>query len=182
MAVCTGDAHTKSMFAYACLIIREAQRHGGSGWLDYDQVFRQQTVLGPSVKWNELHPGIQAATLVGRSSGLVPLCRICREPDHSAAQCALSYTQLQGSARGDDYADWQSGSLLPPRRLHQDRICASWNSSQCVFPGACKFRHICLTCYQAHRARDCTATPAPSNFKQVGLRQGGRYVPRHMGQ
>ena len=71
-----------SMLAYACLIIREAQRHGGSGWLDYDRVFRQQAALDPSVKWNELHPGIQAATLVGRSSGLVPSCRICREPDH----------------------------------------------------------------------------------------------------
>ena len=50
MAVCTGDAHTRSMLAYACLIIREAQRHGGSGWLDYDQVFRQQAALDPSVK------------------------------------------------------------------------------------------------------------------------------------
>ena len=41
MAVCTGDAHTRSMLAYAHLIIMEAQRHGGSGWLDYDRVFRR---------------------------------------------------------------------------------------------------------------------------------------------
>ena len=34
MAVCTGDAHTRTMLVYARLIIREAQRHGGSGWLD----------------------------------------------------------------------------------------------------------------------------------------------------
>ena len=182
MAVCTGDTRTRTMLAYARLIIREAQRHGGSGWLDYDWAFRQQAALDPSVKWNELHPGIQAATLVGHSSGPVPSCRICREPDHSAAQCALSYTQPQGPARGGDQPDWQSGSSQPPPRLRWDRICASWNSGRCLFPGTCKFRHVCLTCYQPHRAKDYMATPVLSDSKQAGLRQGGRYIPRLMGQ
>ena len=72
------------------------------------------------MKWNELHPGIQAATSVGRSSGPVLSCRICREPDHSAAQYAWSYTQPQGSAQGGDYTDWQSGSLQPPQRLRRN--------------------------------------------------------------
>ena len=40
------------MLAYAHLKVREAQRHGGSGWLDYDRVFRQQEALDPSLRWN----------------------------------------------------------------------------------------------------------------------------------
>ena len=30
------DPHICDMLAYARLIIQEAQRHGWSGWLDYD--------------------------------------------------------------------------------------------------------------------------------------------------
>ena len=48
---------------YALLMIREAQRHGGQGWLVYDRVFRQQAALDPSFQWNVLHPAIQASTL-----------------------------------------------------------------------------------------------------------------------
>ena len=85
------DPGVWDMLAYARLIIREAQRHGGSGWLDYDKVFRQQAALDHSLKWNTLHPGIQASTLVGRTSRLAMFCTLCREPDHTAKQCALTY-------------------------------------------------------------------------------------------
>ena len=39
------DQGVRDMLAYARLLDREAQRHGGSGWLDYDRVFRQQAAL-----------------------------------------------------------------------------------------------------------------------------------------
>ena len=35
------------MLAYARLLVREAQRHGGRGWLDYDRIFHQQAALDP---------------------------------------------------------------------------------------------------------------------------------------
>lgn len=35
------DQTTRDMLAYGQLIVWEAQRHGGGGWLDYDRVFRQ---------------------------------------------------------------------------------------------------------------------------------------------
>ena len=47
------------------------QRHGMSGWSDYDRVFHLQVAL---VKWNELHPGIQAA-IGGTQFGPVSFCR-----------------------------------------------------------------------------------------------------------
>jgi len=37
MAIHTADPTTRDQLAYARLIIREAQRHGGKGWLDYDR-------------------------------------------------------------------------------------------------------------------------------------------------
>ena len=92
----TDDQKVKDQLAYARLIIREAQRHSGSGWLDYDRVFRQQAALDLALKWNSLHPGIQASTLVGQVANAHMLCRLCREPDHSTNQCALwPYKQLR---------------------------------------------------------------------------------------
>ena len=40
MAVRTTDAQTWDMLAYSRLLIREALRHRGSGWMEYDCVFR----------------------------------------------------------------------------------------------------------------------------------------------
>ena len=40
VALQTDDQKVKDQLAYAQWIIRKAQRHSGSGWLDYDQVFR----------------------------------------------------------------------------------------------------------------------------------------------
>ena len=58
----------RDMLAYAPhLIIRESQRHGGAGWLDYDRVFQQQAALDASMRWNTLGPSIQASTLVGHT-------------------------------------------------------------------------------------------------------------------
>lgn len=47
LAITTADPTTRDQLAYAWLIIREAQRHWGSGWLEYDCTFRQQAVLEP---------------------------------------------------------------------------------------------------------------------------------------
>ena len=46
----TSDPATRDQLAYARLIIREAQRHGGLGWLNYDRAFRQQAVGDPSLQ------------------------------------------------------------------------------------------------------------------------------------
>ena len=44
-AIRSPDPTTREMLAYARLVIRESPRHGGSGWLQYDRVFRQQAAL-----------------------------------------------------------------------------------------------------------------------------------------
>ncbi len=97
------DRETRNFLAYARPLIRESGRHGGSAWIDYDRVFRQHATLDHTLQWNMLHPGIQAATLIGRGGGVgaatlvergvgaASFCTLCREPDHPADQCALTY-------------------------------------------------------------------------------------------
>lgn len=163
MAMCTSDPVTRDQLAYARLIIREAQRHGGPGWLDYDRAFRQQIAADPSLRWNTLLPGLQAATMLGQQAARQgPFCTLCREVDHTRAQCALAYLQPTEPDR----------ETKPPtrRRPATFNTCISWNMGRCVFPGQCTYRHVCATCQQSHRAKDCARTPETSRYKD---RTGG---------
>ena len=63
VAIRTNDHATRDQLAYARLLIRESQCHGGSGWLDYDRVFRQQVAIDSALQWNTLHAGLQASTI-----------------------------------------------------------------------------------------------------------------------
>ena len=64
LAVGTTDCVTWEGLAYATLLIRESLRHGGSGWLEYDRLFRQQAAIDPTLRWNLIHPGLQATTIL----------------------------------------------------------------------------------------------------------------------
>ncbi len=145
------------MLVYARLIIREAQRHGRQGWLDYDKVFRQQAALDPSMRWNVLQPAIyiyiQASTLFNPSVSTVApgiFCSLCRGVDHTAATCALAYLQQPPSQAATCFA-----SNRPPPYPVRKRTsvathshCISWNRGKCMFPGTCTFRHVCSVCFQ----------------------------------
>ena len=59
----------------------------------------------------------------------------------------------------------------PPGNV--ERICSSWNKGRCVFPGSCRFKHICATCRRkGHRAGECEDTPPDSPYK------AGQQAPR----
>lgn len=172
VAIRTPDTATREMLAYARLIIRESQRHGGNGWLEYDRVFRQQAALDNTMRWNTLDPGIQAGTLMGQTPTQRMFCSLCREPDHTMDSCALAYLQ----APSDPLAPVThvptsnlapSRSRLPPRRRPESLlgICVSWNKGKCIFPNTCTYKHICATCHREHMARTCAATPSNSEYK-----------------
>lgn len=165
VAVRTPDPLTQQMLAYSRLIIREALRHGGPGWLEYDRVFRRQQSINPALAWNALEPSLQAATILGqRTSGT--FCTLCQESDHVASQCALAplQQQLQTSHVSTTVSQPPSTSRPPKRPETILRICVAWNKGQCTKP-RCTFRHVCATCQNAHKARDCADTPPDSEYK-----------------
>lgn len=175
VAIRSPDPATRDMLAYARLLIREAQRHGGDGWMKYDRVFRQQVVLDRTMKWNVLNPDIQAATLVGRNLGQGIFCTLCREPGHRAFGCALAYLNQSPDHTPPTtfrHADTRARPQFQPRRRYESHsgICVSWNRGSCIFPNTCTFRHICATCRQRHMARDCAATPSDSEYKNIQSR------------
>ena len=152
LAVGTSDQSTRDKLTYATLLIREALKHGGQGWLEYDRLFRQQAALNPGLPWNIIHPGLQASTILGRQpTGAGVFCSLCQSSDHHVAQCALA--QLQQPA----LRNTQPVPLNPSR---PGKICSSWNDGACSYPGTCTYCHVCYKCFCAsHRAKDCRVQP-----------------------
>ena len=166
VAVRTKDLETRDMLTYARLVIREAQCHGGPGWLEYDKCFRQQqAALAIPHPWHELNASLHAATVMSLRSGTNRSCKLCREPDHVEAQCTLvSLYPWQPSAGVSSTPPQVFKRVSMPETL--ERICSSWNKGRCVFPGSCRFRHVCATCRRkGHRAKECKETPADSPYK-----------------
>ena len=94
VAIRSSEESTRDMLAYGRLISREAQRHVGQGWLDYDRIFRQQAAIDHNLKWNSIHPSIKAATLVNNSETSGSFCTLCHEADHSAKSFAMNFLQV----------------------------------------------------------------------------------------
>ena len=171
IATRTTDPLTRDMLAYCRLIIREALRHGGTGWQEYDRNFRRQVAINPAIAWNTMLPDLQATTMLGQREGGGTFCHLCMGMDHSASHCALTYTRQQTIPPPSAWVPPASrrsvprytGSLRPETLL---RICASWNMGQCSYPGSCTYRHICFTCQHGHRAQDCPDTPEDSPYKR----------------
>ena len=158
VAILIPDPTTRDQLAYARSIIREALRHGGQGWMDYDRAFRQQVAADSSIPWNTLLPGLQAATILrhGRGHGAT-FCTLCRGVDHTRSQCALGYLQPPSMGTTSPASTTITGA--------KRNICMSWNKGACIFPANCSYRHVCATCQQLHKAKDCPQTPETSPYK-----------------
>lgn len=171
MGTSTSDPTTRSQAAYASLLLREAQQHGGRGWLEYDKAFRRQAADIPSLPWDMIHQGIQASTMLNQ--GLY--CTSCQQTDHLAHQCAMSFFQPPSSL-GPPLATYSRSSRERPRPGQSSgyrqefalNICISWNKGQCRYPNSCAYRHICASCQAKHRAKDCPVTPSSVYKRQVG--------------
>ena len=165
LAVRTECQSTREMITYGRLVIREALRHGGQGWQEYDRNFRAQTAIDPSLRWNGLLPDLQAATMLGQRSGGGTFCSLCRGVDHVTSQCAL--VPLQQPLVSHQVSNVPaSSSSVSNRGEHRRPVCTSWNGGRCTYPGRCSFRHVCITCGQRHMARDCRDTPQDSPYKR----------------
>ena len=143
----------RQLLAYQTLIVREARRFGGKGWLAYDSYFRQQVVGDDKANWSRLNQSLYAVTFIAQGERDRGRCRIiCLE---SEEQCAL-YTPSYKPAHFRRTATERSSSdLREPVPAGRSRgagrmACFAWNQGECRFP-ACKYRHACVKCSGDHR-------------------------------
>ena len=96
IAAKTDFSATRELVAYAQIVVQLARKHGGVGWLAYDQHFRQQLAGGSGAMWNDINNSLMSATVLAPSSDDLQkrtICSMCRGDDHSASECALRAIQ-----------------------------------------------------------------------------------------
>ena len=148
------------MLAYMRLLVREAARHGGTGWLAYDSFFRQQAAADPSLRWDSLNADLFNLTVLDAA-----LCRLCLGTDHRTSDCALAQSRDQKTLLALQLVDDpKPKSKLLPRLEKEMPICRSFNSfSQ---PGCrvqnCRFRHVCTVCLKQHKVLECPNRKPPN--------------------
>ena len=65
------------MLAYLRLIVREASKFGGNGWLTYDAVFRRNQV-GLSTPWNYIDASLHQVFIANQQGKYQPLASTAR--------------------------------------------------------------------------------------------------------
>ena len=181
---------SRDMLAYMRLVVREAYKFDGQGWLMYDSIFRKNN-QGPTARWDMIDPSLHMAYIQGLSNRPRVPCPLCQECDHRTENCAKASleTSTRGGPRTEDRgyghlarrgkrpllynmplpyprAPRTESSSVDPNGL--GKICISWNRGQCAVPGACTYQHICATCNsKEHRAKDCERTHQDSMFKKM---------------
>ncbi len=139
IAVRCPDEATRQLVTYTRLVLHLAQKHGGTGWLDYDHTFRAQAAATPTTPWN---PSLMAsAVLNSTSSGT--FCHLCQEIDHMASECALG--ALDPGASISSVAGHQrriAPQQPPAKRSNRGpsphdplvEVCRRFNRGQCPDP------------------------------------------------
>ena len=108
---------TRDMMAYMRLMVREGHKHGGTGWLKYDCIFRKNNP-GPSASWDVLDPSL--LTIVS-NQGYNPRlpCHHCQELDHTSSECALAPLDRAGTQAT------RTSENGPPRMTQSDPPAAT---------------------------------------------------------
>ena len=146
------------MLAYMRLIIREARKYGGNGWLTYDMVFwcNHERKSDP---WNYIDPSLHTAYIGGQ--GLPPLtpCRYRNEVDHRSEDCAIAPTlspqKLPPSGNRTDISHSEVQSVLLCR-LRVPQVCRRKGSASHGTKGDVYSRGRAHTSTSAHRAKPVT--------------------------
>ena len=123
----------QKLLAYQTLIIREARRCGGRGWLSYDSYFRQQmTGEWRGDEWGRLNPYLFSSTFLAFGNSNRQNCVLCLESDHQEEECALSKAKNVDSLPKHLITKYQG--------IHHGILClgqvkGSLPVQWCAFPG-----------------------------------------------
>ena len=157
------EAHperVRDMLAYMRLVVREAGKFSGTGWLTYDSIFRRNNE-GQEQRWNYLDASLHQVYIAGWRDKVAAPCRHCHEIDHTEMDCAMAAIRPKTMAPISDPSTATglerggSKGKRPVPYSRQRPICTSWNAGNCRFPGKCTYAHVCSHCKGSHPASLC---------------------------
>ena len=145
---------TRELLAYQALMISEARRCGGRGWLLYDAAFRQQIRSFDSVDFAKVNQSLYSTTFLAYGGGRAKLCPDCMMADHTREECALNPAR---SLPVVQMKEPEGRSRVPEgkaRKRGRAGPCYAWNDGKCTYP-QCRYEHVCSKCLGEHRRASC---------------------------
>ena len=123
----------RELLAYQAMMVNEARRCGGRGWLLYDAAFRQQIRSFETVDFAKINQSLYSTTFLayGAAGGRPRFCPDCMMADHSQEECALHpsralpVVQMQGMT-GRMRATESRG------KRERSGSCYTWNEGRCM--------------------------------------------------
>ena len=147
----------KQLLAYQTLIVREARRCGGDGWLAYDSYFRQQVVGDPTADWSGLNTSLYAVTFMAQGGKGGQSCTTCMETDHGREDCAMLQHRSLSPHPAKRAISSPAADAYPSNRGKRrlaSITCFAWNQGECRYLH-CKYRHVCVRCSGEHPMSRC---------------------------
>lgn len=159
MAVKLQSPEARNLIAYGQIVLHLARKHGGRGWVAYDNLFRQQMAAGAPLSMAEINPSLMAATVLGPGNeGANKLCVLCMGSDHIRADCALA--PLEAKCPPHQATPQPTCPLISagrPKPYSRADLCRRYNKNLPCFTTPCRYDHLCSSCSAAgHSALDCT--------------------------
>jgi len=136
---------TRELLAYQAMMIGEARRCGGRGWLLYDAAFRQQMTSFETTDFSKINQSLYATTFLAYGGGRSKFCQDCMMADHTREECALHPNRSLPVVQMREVESQGRASESRRRRPGRSGPCYAWNDGTCTFT-RCRYDHVCSVC------------------------------------
>ena len=144
----------KELWAYLAILVGEAQRCGGRGFVAYDSLFRQQMTSFEAVDFSKINQSLYSTTFLAQR-GRGKFCSICTASDHSLEECALKPSRvIRVSNPAPSREEYRPQGFELPRKKRRRGACFAWNDGRCEAEN-CSFEHVCSRCAGPHKRWSC---------------------------
>ena len=125
-------------------------------------MFRQQTSLALACDWSKLDNSLYSVTFMAQQNGRGQTCTLCLETDHTAVECALAPVYRPNRQVGREFdRNYRGHTDYRGHNERSERICYSWNDSECSVLYYRYHKHVCAKCHSSdHKVIHCSAYPA----------------------
>ncbi len=154
----------RELLAYQAMIISEARRCGGRGWLLYDAAFRQQIRSFETVDFSRINQSLYSTTFLAYGSGRTRFCPDCMMADHAREECALNPNRSLPMVQMRE-AEGRPRAPDPKRRRAKSGPCYAWNDGRCSFRD-CRYDHVCSQCQGDHKRSSCKASEGETKRRE----------------
>ncbi|XP_029448325.1 uncharacterized protein LOC115085924 [Rhinatrema bivittatum] len=137
-----------ALIKYQDVICSMYRTYGDTSWLEYDEQFRQNMAVSPSLDWDCKDIALWLSKITPVQEVIPGFWGNAYQPSTWSAIRHQGFPGRQPFCQGQRFTQ-------PTRFRGGAPICWLYNAGYCRYAGACKFRHSCTVCGAGHPQSRC---------------------------